>query len=225
MGGKREGKGKLFSPSGKLRFDGHWRDNLRCGYGISKYEGGDRHEGNYENNERHGLGVFLWTDGDKYVGNFEKGNLCIALCPRCKAMACYPLVHITPPPLDHSTSTGVIHGHGRYEWNDGNVYVGDWQRGQMTGEGFLIKFNAQEELRGTFVNGLLHGWGKKQWNNGNSYEGHFREGIQHGYGTMTVANHPHHIFEGMWQDDTLAGLGRFVIYNKDARGRTKQTTW
>lgn len=129
------------------------------------------------------------------------------------------------PPLDHSTSTGVIHGHGRYEWNDGNVYVGDWQRGQMTGEGFLIKFNAQEELRGTFVNGLLHGWGKKQWNNGNSYEGHFREGIQHGYGTMTVANHPHHVFEGMWQDDTLAGLGRFVIYNKDSRGRTKQTTW
>ena len=75
LDGKREGKGKLFSPSGKLRFDGHWKGNRRSGYGISKYEGGDRHEGNYENNERHGLGVFLWADGDKYVGNFDRGNL------------------------------------------------------------------------------------------------------------------------------------------------------
>eukprot|EP01040_Poterioochromonas_malhamensis_P018843 gene18843-22093_t len=41
---------------------------------------------------------------------------------------------------------------------------------------------------------------------------------------MIVANNPHHVFEGMWQEDTLVGAGRFVIYNKDLRGRTKQTT-
>lgn len=137
-------------------------------------------------------------------------------------------VHVTSPTCRTCVTnnlTGVIHGHGRYEWNDGNVYVGDWQRGLMTGEGFLLKFQAQEELRGHFSNGLLHGWGKKQWSNGNSYEGYFRQGIQHGYGTMIVANNPHHVFEGMWQEDTLVGAGRFVIYNKDLRGRTKQTTW
>lgn len=108
LDGKREGKGKLFSPSGKLRFDGHWQSNSRNGYGISKYEGGDRHEGNYENNERHGLGVFLWADGDKYVGNFDRGNSILYIVVGAWSCSLSPVTHVLPTRFrSHSWSWAI----------------------------------------------------------------------------------------------------------------------
>lgn len=103
---------------------------------------------------------------------------------------------------------GIIHGYGRYEWNNGNIYSGQWIKGRMTGEGLLCKFDG-EQLHGQFLDGLLNGWGKKRWVDGTCYEGQFQEGLLCGYGRMLLPT-DHSQFEGMWKDNLCAGIGRYL---------------
>lgn len=68
-------------------------------------------------------------------------------------------------------------------WINGQVYEGNWNKGQMDGVGKLIYDNGNL-YDGEFKQGKRHGTGLFVWaENGSSYKGGWREGLMHGKGT------------------------------------------
>ena len=65
------------------------------------------------------------------------------------------------------------HGQGRLELlKDGNIYEGEFNRGEMTGKGIYIWRNKQR-YEGDFVNGIKHGKGIYIWPDGFEYNGEY----------------------------------------------------
>ena len=56
---------------------------------------------------------------------------------------------------------GELHGKGKFKWNDGNEYEGE------------------------YVNGIREGIGEFKWSNGNIFRGRFRQGKPDGRGLTT----------------------------------------
>lgn len=56
------------------------------------------------------------------------------------------------------SETGVITGHGRAVFTNGNIYHGDWVSGQMHGQGALY-FQDGITYEGDFVENAITGYG------------------------------------------------------------------
>jgi hypothetical protein len=178
---KRDGKGRMLSKTGFIEYDGTWANDMRNGYGISKFQGtGDRHEGNYVNNKREGPGIFLWAaNGNKYSGNFRNNRM---------------------------HGNGRLEW-----GSCGDIYIGNWNLGSITGEGVMYKADGGKwsgsfkdgklhgwakqtwsdgcYYDGSFQHGQIHDYGKYLFDCGDSYEGSFKNGEFEGIGVLnTVAD-------------------------------------
>lgn len=80
------------------------------------------------------------------------------------------------------------HGKGKYTWNNGDVYDGNWVEGEMTG-------------KGTYV-----------WINGNKYDGDWLNGNRAGNGTFTWADDGTK-YVGTWKDNERIGRGKYIYTN------------
>lgn len=87
---------------------------------------------------------------------------------------------------------GLIHGHGRMEWNNGMRYEGEFQKG------------------------LFAGQGKLQWRSGDVYEGHFENGMMSGQGRFE--NKQGDVYEGRFENDEFTGVG---VYTRKEGGQFK----
>ena len=83
--------------------------------------------------------------------------------------------------------SGLREGHGTMEWSNGNVYVGEWQRGGMTGQGKL-RFADGAAYEGTLQGGLPQGRGRYAFANGNTFDGAWENGEKSGTGTFRYAD-------------------------------------
>ena len=83
--------------------------------------------------------------------------------------------------------SGLREGHGTMEWRNGNVYVGEWQRGGMTGQGKL-RFADGAAYEGTLQAGLPQGRGSYAFANGNTFDGAWENGEKSGTGTFRYAD-------------------------------------
>jgi len=83
--------------------------------------------------------------------------------------------------------SGLREGHGTMEWKNGNVYVGEWQRGGMTGQGKL-RFADGAAYEGTLQAGLPQGRGTYAFANGNTFDGAWENGEKSGTGTFRYAD-------------------------------------
>lgn len=72
---------------------------------------------------------------------------------------------------------------GQFKWPDGSSYNGQFEKGELTGEGILKMKN--EVIKGTWVGGKLHGKGSRQL---------LKED---------------EIYEGEWVEGKLTGKGKF----------------
>merc|ERR1711862_376036 len=89
--GNMQGFGKLFYPSNKLAYEGHWANNVFNGNGTVYNEHPDTMEGPFDyanfdnsdefwvkysgefvNDERSGVGSLIFQNGEKYVGSFKE---------------------------------------------------------------------------------------------------------------------------------------------------------
>lgn len=71
--GKRSGKGKGYTPDGKLQFDGTWKNNFAT-YGTQYFPDG-KYVGPFKNSKPHGYGKFYDNNGTlKYSGEVVNGN-------------------------------------------------------------------------------------------------------------------------------------------------------
>ena len=74
-------------------------------------------------------------------------------------------------------------GHGRFVWENGNIYDGLWKEGKQDGNGNFT------------------------FENGDKYKGHYTEGKRSGYGTYTWKSGNYYV--GSWKEDKMSGKGKF----------------
>lgn len=82
---------------------------------------------------------------------------------------------------------GVRHGQGRMEFNNYDLYEGNWENGLMHGIG---KYKFWDKSKDVFTE---------------AYQGEFYKGIRQGKGRMEYANHD--VYFGTWQNDFRTGEG------------------
>lgn len=76
---------------------------------------------------------------------------------------------------------GVMDGHGKFEWINKEIYIGEWYLGKMTGLGVKLQADGSR-LEGSFLDSKLDGWAKKLFIAGDRYEGYFIADKRNGYG-------------------------------------------
>lgn len=105
-----------------------------------------------------------------------------------------------------------ITGNGKFIKNNGSIYEGQFKDGQPHGFGKLMDKNG-DICEGQFVNGKMHGHGKKSYENGDVYEGNFIEGNMFGRGKITYSNGD--TFDGEFGLMGIKSKGTFIKNNEE----------
>ena len=92
-------------------------------------------------------------------------------------------------------------GHGTFQWENGDMYIGSWINGLPNGNGKFIWENG-DNFTGNFEEGKLSGQGRYKWKNGNSYNGQWVENKMSGRGTF-YWNKEGATYEGWFKDDKI----------------------
>ena len=206
--------GKKFLYNGELD-----KNHKPVGFGVLYMEG-KKYEGNFIKGKLIGLGRFINEEGTCFEGIFENGNL----VSKAKVIKNEDnkIVTYFGEVIDFKKNgkgeetcedykyTGEFlgdlrHGHGRLEFlKEGNVYEGEFIRGEMTGKGNYIWRNKQR-YEGDFVKGIKHGKGIYIWPDGYKYNGEYVNGIREGKGIYKWKDG--RIFEGNFKDGKPDGKG------------------
>eukprot|EP00092_Neocalanus_flemingeri_P089011 GFUD01112568.1.p2 GENE.GFUD01112568.1~~GFUD01112568.1.p2 ORF type:complete len:132 (-),score=43.82 GFUD01112568.1:23-418(-) len=59
---------------GRLCYDGEWKNKAAAGYGVMKWQNGDRFEGAWVGGVKEGTGHFTYASGDVFTGPYVAGN-------------------------------------------------------------------------------------------------------------------------------------------------------
>ncbi|KAJ6653070.1 hypothetical protein lerEdw1_010156 [Lerista edwardsae] len=129
---------------------------------------------------------------------------------------------------------------GRFDFDDGGCYVGDWEEGRAHGYGVCTGPGAQGEYSGRWSRGF-ESLGVYTWPSGNTYQGHWSQGKRSGVGVERKSkwsykgewshglkgrsgvweSHSGVIYEGMWREGLQDGYGMETY----ADGGTYQGQW
>ncbi|KAK4879208.1 hypothetical protein RN001_007354 [Aquatica leii] len=104
-----------------------------------------------------------------------------------------------------STLRKLMHGYGKYTWEDGTVYEGDFVYGFATGHG-ILRYPDLTTYHGEFCKSVLHGYG--DLNIASSpmrYCGYWKNSQKHGKGWMLYQ--PEDWYDGDWYEDQRHGKG------------------
>lgn len=105
---------------------------------------------------------------------------------------------------------GLPHGRGTMTYNPGMVrkkYEGEWQNGKCHGRGTMIFVNKNIYV-GDMEDNELTGQGECSYHDGKKYSGSFLKGNPDGRGTMTYApGEEHKEYSGCWKDGKFHGKG------------------
>ena len=71
--GVKNGKGKFTWAEGEGggTYEGEFKNNQMCGFGLLIYNDNRKYEGNWKDNKMNGKGKFIWPDGREYVGDYK----------------------------------------------------------------------------------------------------------------------------------------------------------
>ena len=100
-------------------------------------------------------------------------------------------------------------GVGRYQFNNGSYYQGEWKEGAKHGKGKLaiVEYYIYE---GEWRDDVKHGTGEQEWIGsckwaGDKYKGDYSEGKRNGYGVYYYVNGD--VYEGNWVNGMREGKG------------------
>ena len=75
-------------------------------------------------------------------------------------------------------------GNGKYIWEDGSHYIGQWKDDLRNGKGTLYYQNGKINYDGDWVNGRPNGYGKYIYGNDSYYIGQWKNSSKNVRGTM-----------------------------------------
>ena len=103
-------------------------------------------------------------------------------------------------------------GYGTFRWEDGEVYVGYWVKGERSGKG-KYTFKTGDIYEGDFINNDRTGKGKYTWKETRDiYEGDFVDGVRTGKGKYTWKGSGD-IYEGDFINAAKSGKGKYTYKN------------
>ena len=83
---------------------------------------------------------------------------------------------------------GKFDGNGKYIWENGEYYIGQYKNGLRNGKGIEYYSNGNIQYEGDWVNNKPEGNGKYIWENGQYYIGEWKNGLRNGKGTLYYSN-------------------------------------
>lgn len=206
INGKKQGKGKLFYPNGKLMFDGEFYDDKICGNGVMYLDNGGRYEGVFENNLPNGKGKYY----DLYAGLRCEGDWVDG----------YLLGFGTIYYLDGYKYIGDLkdnrpYGTGKLFFNEVVIYDGEWANGYFNGYGeylynhqeiplspVLTLFKVGEKYKGQFKKSYADGKGKLYYSDGKlMFVGNFIKGCREGFGVLFTEDGK--VVKGKYKNDEI----------------------
>ena len=207
----------------KFLYNGELDKNQKpVGFGVLYMEG-KKYEGNFIKGKLMGLGRFINEEGTCFEGIFENGNL-VSKAKIIKNIDNQKVTYFGEVEDFKKNGKGeetcedykytgeffgdLRHGQGRLELlKDGNIYEGEFNRGEMTGKGIYLWSNKQR-YEGDFVNGIKHGKGIYIWPDGFEYNGEYVNGIREGRGIYKWKDG--RVFEGMFKNGKPDGKGKLT---------------
>lgn len=162
-----------------LAMNGCASGDCENGYGVKKWESGERYEGHFVNGLRSGYGIYTWPDGRAYAGvwsNDLRNGEGIMYNPDGSYGNCM-------------YKDGVqVAGFSNWVYNNGDRYIGTLTDAYKQNGYGKYSFANGIVYEGAFVDGKYAGLGVMKWPNGDSYIGEWQDNTQHGYGIYTYAN-------------------------------------
>ena len=104
----------------------------------------------------------------------------------------------------------VPEGRGKYVWQDGCVYEGEWRLGMRHGTG-KMQWPSGTDYDGEFSGGYMYGTGTYIGSNKLTYKGRWKLNLKHGLGYQVYPNGD--VFEGSWIQGTPEGAGKYTWAN------------
>ncbi len=101
-------------------------------------------------------------------------------------------------------------GKGRYKFENGSIYFGQFKQGQLHGKG-TMKYASGDVYTGNWVDNKRHGGGKFVRANGNTYEGKFENNKLNGKGRLIYASNDRIV--GFFVDNVPQGEGKIFYRN------------
>jgi hypothetical protein len=142
------------------------------GYGVLKFNNGDRYEGVFKDSKFSGAGIYKYANGDIYQGQFVNG-----LCEGNGT-----LTRVNGTKKEGTWKAGVFFKYYRTDCISGNCGDG-YGVAKISDLNFYSENNSYSTYEGYFVDGLYSGQGKYSFSNGDIYTGSFLNGKKHGKGT------------------------------------------
>ena len=146
----------------------------------------------------------------------------------CKFHTTYPHTRLGRPrirpriqPRFNTSLRLIAHlfaGGGRFDFDDGGTYCGDWEDGKAHGHGVCTGPKGQGEYAGQWAYGF-EVQGVYTWPSGNNYEGQWMGGKRHGLGVEAKGRW---IYRGEW---THGFKGRYGVRLSDSSGAKYEGTW
>lgn len=112
----------------------------------------------------------------------------------------------------YSQKTGCVSGScfdgkGKYVYENGYVYIGDFVEGNRIGLGTLTSPDG-DKYDGMWENDVFHGQGTYAWADGSKYTGEWKNGVQDGYGIYFYPNGDK--YTGYFINNKFHGKGKYT---------------
>lgn len=197
------GYGELYYKNGRIKYKGYFKDGKKNGLGTSYWIFGQKiFRGEWESDKKtkngyhytiHGLRKIITPHGNTFIGSIKdnkwngygifystnkkiegdwiyKGDY--YLCDQGESsFKFYP---------KNDTIEGIVY----IQWNNGDIYNGEWKKNQPNGVG------------------------EYKWKKGDFYIGEWKNGIRHGTGLYEFKNKD--IYNGNWRNDKMNGSGHYI---------------
>merc|ERR1711915_733733 len=105
---------------GRLMYDGEWKNKAAHGYGVMRWQNGDRYEGDWSDGLRQGKGKYTSkSTGGKYDGQYKNEK------------------------YEGKWEAGLKEGEGKFTYASGDVFTGPYVAGNRHGMGELVKADGE----------------------------------------------------------------------------------
>ena len=194
---------------GDFSFSGYLKDGYFDGHGMITFQNGDAYYGGFAEGRFDGEATYLYSgeggdDSWRFDGIFESGQILSGVfnysdgtAVSYESASSADSVVISSWQYIGGLNERGQNGTGRFIYEDGSVYIGDFMAGSAMGEGTYINAAGVTVYTGEFLNGYFDGQGAYYSPSGWTYAGGFRNGLFSGEGQLTIGET---VIRGVWEE-------------------------